>query len=68
LSTHLNLEAVDVLIYIRSTVGTLTIIGAHADYWNRQTSPLALSRPPSLVEMAAVLQEVVRREGGHERS
>jgi hypothetical protein len=61
LSDNINPQAIDVMVYIRSTVGNLTIIGSHVDYWNRETSPLALAREPSLDEMARVLRDA-RRE------
>jgi hypothetical protein len=56
LTENLQSDRVDVLIYVRTTVGTLTIIGAYGNYWNRSTSPTDLSRKPTLKEMAAVLR------------
>jgi hypothetical protein len=51
---------VDLLVYIRSTGGTLTLIGAHTDLWNREISPMALSREPTIDEMAVVLQAAAK--------
>jgi hypothetical protein len=49
------------MVYIRSNIGHLTIIGSHADYWSRGTNPTALAREPTVDEMAAVLRDA-RRE------
>jgi hypothetical protein len=60
LSDNLNPPNLDVMVYVRSTVGNLTIIGAHVDYWSRGTEPTALARDPSLEEFALVLQAATR--------
>jgi hypothetical protein len=56
LSDWLNPNNIDVLIYVRSTVGNLTIVGNVVDYWSRSTEPTTLAREPSLEEFALVLQ------------
>jgi hypothetical protein len=61
LGDNLDSRLVDNLIYIRVDFATVTLVGAHSDYWSTATSVMALSREPSLEEMAQVLQSAARR-------
>jgi hypothetical protein len=60
LADNLQPDSLDVLIYVRTSIGTLTLIGSYSDFWNRSTSPTGLSREPTLEEMALVLQAARR--------
>jgi hypothetical protein len=52
LGQHLDPQGVDVMVYIRTPAGTLTLVGSHADLWLEETGPMALSREPSREDLA----------------
>jgi hypothetical protein len=59
LTQYLDPAAVDIVVYVRSQVGHLTFLGAYVQLWPAQP-PNALSREPSVEEMAVVLREAAR--------
>jgi hypothetical protein len=60
ISEHLDPELVDVMAYIRSPLGNLTLIGRFVDFWSPLV-PDTVSREPTLDEMAVVLRLAARQ-------
>jgi hypothetical protein len=59
LMEHLNSDLVEVMLYIHSQRGHLTILGGYIQMWSPQ--PVGtIGREPSLGEMALILQAAAR--------
>jgi hypothetical protein len=59
ISSYLNPDMVDLMVYVRTPLGHLTIVGAYAQLWS-PSAPEVLAREPTLEEMAVVLQAAAR--------
>jgi hypothetical protein len=56
---HLQPDMVDVMVYLHSSVGHLTLQGSYVQIWS-PIPPGALGREPTLGEMALILQAAAR--------
>jgi hypothetical protein len=59
LTENLNPDMANVMLYIHSPLGHLTIIGGYTQLWS-QSAPEVLAREPTLTEMAVVLRAAWR--------